>query len=210
MLRLHFAGPQGHPLESALSDWRGDHGAILSGTTSTAQATVDAMRTPDHDAVLFPLEWVDLMRTVKASTSDVMMTPLIVASELPSKAGIVRAFACGFHGAVHFGSGYSSAAERIASIVDGSWTLDSEPILRELAVSRGLLAKELVTSDSDDGQLVDLLGTGLTDDEIARLMDWTVQRVRNRIERLLHDNALMYRTQLAVIRAASLKVPDFS
>ena len=41
-------------------------------------------------------------------------------------------------------------------------------------------------------------------------MDWPIQRVRNRIENLLSNNQLSYRTQLAVIRAASLKVPDFS
>jgi DNA-binding NarL/FixJ family response regulator len=75
---------------------------------------------------------------------------------------------------------------------------------------RGMLARELELSDGNDEQLVDLMATGLPDEDIASLMDWTVQRVRNRIERLLDDNALMYRTQLAVIRAASLKVPDFS
>jgi hypothetical protein len=41
-------------------------------------------------------------------------------------------------------------------------------------------------------------------------MGWTIQKVRNRIESLLASNDLAYRTQLAVIRASLLKVPDFS
>jgi len=123
---------------------------------------------------------------------------------------MAHALACGFDGVVSVGDPPHSTIGRITQIVDGSWTFESEPWLQELGLMRGMLARELELSDGNDEQLVDLMATGLPDEDIASLMDWTVQRVRNRIERLLDDNALMYRTQLAVIRAASLKVPDFS
>jgi DNA-binding NarL/FixJ family response regulator len=103
-----------------------------------------------------------------------------------------------------------SAVERIASVVAGTSTLESEPALRDLGLSPGLLARELVFRDSNDRLVSDLVATGLTDDDIALAMGWTIQKVRNQIEHLLSANELNHRTQLAVIRASLLKVPDFS
>lgn len=74
-------------------------------------------------------------------------------------------------------------------------------------MSPGLLARELVFRDSNDRLVSDLVATGLTDDDMALAMGWTIQKVRNQIEHLLSANELTHRTQLAVIRASLLKVP---
>lgn len=83
------------------------------------------------------------------------------------------------------------------------------PSLQGLSHLRGLLARELIFEDADDQPVADLVGTGLSDDDIARVMGWTIQPVRNRIENLLASNELTSRTQLVVLRASRLKVPDF-
>lgn len=210
MLRLHFAGPTDHPLVSTLSVLDAPSGAALIGTSSTARTTLDAMRSHDVDAVLFPTVWADIMRTLRTSIEDVGHSPLILTTEQPSKTSLVRAFACGFNGTVFTSAGLAQAISRVSEIINGSWSLENEPVLRGLAITPGLLTRQLVFNDSHDEQIADLLGTGLPDDDIAVLMDMTVQHVRNRIENLLTHNELSYRTQLAVVRAASLKVPDFS
>jgi len=210
MLRLHFAGPDHHPLASAINVLRDTAGVALHGSSHTARATLDAMHSGDLDAVLFPTDWSDIMRTLRSSVNGTRHSPLILASEQPSKTVLVRALACGFDGTVFTAVGPAGTVSRISQIIDGSWSLENEPALRELAITPGLLTQQLVFQDSHDEQIADLLGTGLPDDDIAILMDMTIQQVRNRIANLLTQNELSYRTQLAVVRAASVKVPDFS
>ncbi|MFZ9696611.1 MAG: hypothetical protein ACO3C5_03135 [Ilumatobacteraceae bacterium] len=201
MLRLHFAGPQGHPLSSSLA---------LVGTTTTIGATLNAIRTNRIDALVFAYEWAHPMKAVRATVSAEAFPPFIAVHEQASRAAMVHTLACGFDGLVGTIDGSDAIINKIERIVDGTWSFDSEPWLREVGLSQGLLAKELELSEDDDEQLVDLVGTGLPDGDIASLMNWSIQRVRNRIENLLSNNQLSYRTQLAVIRAARLKVPDFS
>ena len=180
------------------------------GATSSMSATLDAIRSNEFDAVLFAASWAHPMRSVRAALPSTDTPPFITIHSHPTRASMVHALACGFDGVVGTNEDPPSMLTRIEQIIDGSWTFESEPWLRDLGLTRGLLARDLVLTDESDQQIVDLLSTGLPDEDLALLMDWTVQRVRNRIEKLLFDNELSYRTQLAVIRAASLKLPDFS
>ena len=195
---------------STLSALGAPVGAALVGTSATARDTLDAMRSQQVDAVLFPTAWADIMRTLRVSIDGVGHSPLILTTEQPSKTSLVRAFACGFNGTVFTSAGLTQAISRVSEIISGSWSLENEPVLRGLAITPGLLSRQVVFEDSHDEQIADLLGTGLLDHDIAILMDMTIQQVRNRIENLLTQNELSYRTQLAVVRAARLKVPDFS
>lgn len=149
------------------------------------------------------------MKSVRASLQPGATPVFIAVEEQPSRASMAHAVACGFDGVVGANEGANGVIDKIQRIVDGTWTFESEPWLQELGLTRGLLARELILTEDDDPQLLDLVGTGLPDEDIAFLMDWTLQRVRNRIEALLADNDLVFRTQLAVIRAASLKIVDF-
>lgn len=181
----------------------------LTGSSTSIGATVDAIRSNDLDALLFSSEWAHPMRTVRSALPPSSVPSFIAVHHHATRASMAHALACGFDGVVSVNDDPKSTVDKIAKIIDGTWTFESEPWLRELGLIRGMLARELVLGNTDDEQLVDLVGTGLPDEDIAMLMDWTIQQVRNRIERLLTDNDLAYRTQLAVIRAASLKVPDF-
>lgn len=210
MLRLHFAGSEGHPFASRLAAIEPATGAVLAGTTSTGASTVDVLHSDGIDAVIFPFDWLDFIHTLRSSSSSSGAARLIVAADGVSAPLLVRTLAYGFDGVVDMNLEPVHAIGQVARIVDGAWRLESDPAVRGLALTRGLLAKELTLSDADDRHIADLVGTGLPDDEIAAVMDWSIQAVRNRIESLLAANQLSYRTQLAVIRAASLKVPDFN
>ena len=201
MLKLHFAGPEPRLMPQSIS---------LTGSSTSIGTTVDAIRSYDFDALRFSSEWAHPMKSVRSALPQSSVPSFIAVHRHASRASIVHALACGFDGVVSISDDPKSTIDKIAKIIDGTWTFESEPWLRELGVTRGLLARELILNDDNDNQLVDLIATGMPDDDIAYLMDWTIQSVRNRIERVLIDNELAYRTQLAVIRAASLKVPDFS
>ena len=210
MTTLHFVGPDADPFVSQLLALSAHADMSLAGTSSTSTATVQAMRSADVDAILFPLDWADLMRIIRASLQFSPKPALIIITERPSPTALVRAIASGFDGMVSTDTGPARASERILGIIGGTWKIESEPALRGLALTPGLLAQNLIFDSPDDQQIADLVGTGLPDDEIALLLGKPLQLVRNRIENLLAVNELKYRTQLAVIRASSLQVPDFS
>ena len=182
----------------------------LAGSSTSIGTTVDAIRSNDLDALLFSSELAHPMKSVRLTLAQTPAPSFIAVHGRASRASLVHALACGFDGVVSLGDDPDSIVDKIAKIIDGTWTFESEPWLRELGLTRGVLARELVLDGDSDEQLVDLMGTGLPDEDIAALMSWTIQQVRNRIESLLAVNDLAYRTQLAVIRAASLKVSDFS
>jgi DNA-binding NarL/FixJ family response regulator len=57
--------------------------------------------------------------------------------------------------------------------------------------------------------VVELVGSGLTDADIATALRMTPQDVRNRIEAAMVLNGLTHRTQLAILQVLNWRVPDF-
>jgi hypothetical protein len=55
-----------------------------------------------------------------------------------------------------------------------------------------------------------MLSLGMTDHEIALVSNHPLQLVRNRIADLIILNDLVNRTQLAVLQATNLVIPDFT
>jgi len=211
MLRIHAAGPVVGEFATFVQAIDAHARVELAGISTTAAHTAEALKSNDVDALVFPFDWADVVRTLKVSRTAPTPDPsLVVVADRISTPILARSLACGFHGAVESDSNVDTALETISNVVGGRWSLENEPSLRGLGLSPGLLARELVFHDTDDRHLADLVGTGLTDDDIALLMGWNIQKVRNRIENLLSSNDIKYRTQLAVIRASLLKVPDFS
>ena len=211
MLSLHAAGPVAGDFTSFVETICAHDGVELLGISHTATHAAEALKAYKIDALIFPFDWADVVRTLKVSIGTSRPVPaLVVVADQLSTPVLARSLACGFAGAVETAAHVDKAIDRIADVVRGSWNLANEPSLSGLALSPGLLARELMVSNADDQHVADLVGSGLTDDEIAVAMGWTLQKVRNCVEHLLSTNDLTYRTQLAVIRASLLKVPDFS
>ncbi|MBU6242341.1 MAG: hypothetical protein KJS66_11195 [Acidobacteria bacterium] len=211
MLRIQAAGPTAGQFGSFVRNVDSHTSVELTGLSSTATHTAEILKSGNIDALIFPFEWADVVRTLEVSRGAPKPDPaLIVVAERLSPPILVRSLACGFDGAVETQGDVDHAVQKIHKVVAGDWTLESEPSMAGLDLRRGLLARELIIEDINDRHIADLVGTGLTDDDIALVMGWSIQKVRNRIENLLATNELAYRTQLAVIRASLLKVPDFS
>lgn len=184
----------------------------VSEIDATGSSFVPVLKSGNVDVLLFHFNVSDLVRTVRMSAEvDPKQTPrLVVASDPVS--GPVKALAVlsGFHGAVESVNNPTRTADFIHDIHLGKISIDDDPEIRRLNLTTGLLARVLIVDDELDDQVLNLLGLGLSDDEIVLVTGIGIQAVRNRIARLLEKNDLVYRTQLAVARAASLKVPDFS
>ena len=172
---------------------------------------VQAIRSNGFDMILFPFTVCDLVRTVRKSANpDPVPHPkFVIAANPVSLAVKALAMLSGFHGVIDADAPRDSVNE-IKRIHSGELTLLTDPQLAELNLTAGLLSRTLLWSDDVDQSVLNLLGVGLSDGEIAATIGIGIQTVHNRIAALLELNGLPYRTQLAVARAATLMVPDFS
>ncbi len=189
------------------------HPAIdVVGVGSDGRDTVDAIRSADVDALLFGEEYADLARTIRLSLDIPLNSSpaMVLAAADVSKGIIVRSIACGFDGLVAITGEAEPAADRLVNIVNGQHRLVDEPLLGEINYTPGLLVRTLVSGSPLDAEVLDLVGAGLDDDAIARLLGIGIQQVRNCVESLLHFNRLTSRTHLAVARASHVVIPDFA
>lgn len=209
MVRLHAAGCDGEAFSSYVSLLATHRDLEVVGTSTTGAEAAEMVKSGGIDALIFPFDWADVIRTLKLSVTAVSQPSFVAVTQPVTTPVLARSLACDFDGVVDSAVATDSAARHIQRVIAGESRLEDEPSLRGLGLSRGLLVRELVLTGADDRHLADLVGTGLSDEEIAIVMGWNIQTVRNNIERLLAANDLLYRIQLAVVRASLLKVPDF-
>ncbi len=212
MLRLFIGDTQESELQPLLSAANEHPNVEIVGVGHTGREVSRAVRQEDVNALIFPNSLAELCRAIRISASTASPPPpsFIVGSDEISLALEVKASLYGFDGAVSIQDEPQVIFGKIEEIVVGSDRDPSDPLLEDLGLRPGLLAKEFKTTNPDDRLVADLVGAGLPDKDIASITGKNVQDVRNTIERLLHANDLTYRTQLAVLRASSWKVPDFS
>ena len=190
-----------------------DHAAIdFVGTAHTGVATVDLLRNSNAEVILTTSDWVDVMRTVRFSVGiETSKHPRIVV-EAPQvdTPTLIRIASYGFDGVISSSLSSENAIDRLKKIADGSNTISEEPAVQALGITPGMLTRELIFSDDIQRSICDLLASGLSDEEISSVLRLSMQVVRNSIEAILHANSLTRRTQLAVMHASLIRIPDFT
>lgn len=212
VLKLVVSHPAAGPLQSFLDIANGRDDLEVVGVARTGRETVEAIRTTGADALVFSDEWTELCRAIRVSLglASGHGPAFIVGADEPNPALIVKSALYGFDGAVPARSRPELAIPQILEIANGAHSIAEEPVVRELGIQTGVLAKRVIITDRIDNEIADLVAAGLGDDDIAVITESSIQFVRNRIENLVHVNGLTHRTQLAVLKAASWEVPDFT
>lgn len=208
MSNLFLGEPMGLDMEPV---FRGIEGVTVVGTGRTGREVSTAIRGSAVDIFAFPAEWSELSRTVRISLDlPLRGRPLfVVASRNPTPALALKTHLFGFDGIVDVETPIDERAEQIRGLFERTHHVSDEPVVRDSGLAHGLFARTPIIPDVDR-DIADVIAAGLTDEQIASLLGMPLQRVRNRIENLIEENGLTYRTQLAILLAASLKVPDYS
>lgn len=160
--------------------------------------------------MVFSEQLADIARMIRMSghVSPGRPPAMVIAINHASDTRRATSFAYGFDSVLPIGNGPGPAATRLLEIVEGQHRLSDEPPVE--GQTPGLLARALVTDDPVDREIADLVGSGLSDEEITQVTGRSIQEIRNRIETIIHANNLSTRTHLAVLRAAQINVPDLS
>lgn len=178
---------------------------------NTGKEAAELARRGDIHAFVFAPDWAETCRAIRLTEHDSpsRFPAFVLASHEVTKTLLVKSLLYGFEGVVAMTDEPLHIVQRIEGIVEGSISIVDEPPLRNLNLRHGLLARELVVDNPDDQELAQLVGAGLPDSEIADLLGWNIQHVRNRVEHLITANGLSYRTQLAVLSSSVWRIPDF-
>lgn len=210
VVKLFATSPPGDPLVDIVAALRSHSSIDVIGVGETGRETVEAIRAVSPDALVFADSLSDLARAIRISAGIPLQSSptMVLAAERISRPLLVRSLAYGFDAVLPIDDTPEATASRIAEIVDGHHRLADETNLDSPAP--GILSRILVTHDPIDREIADLVGSGLGDDEIARVTGRSIQDVRNRIEGIIDANNLSTRTHLAVMRAAQIVVPDLS
>lgn len=211
IVRLFAATPPDDRLAGLVRDLQAHPQVDVIGVGETGRETVDAIRTEAVDALLFAEPLSDLARAIRVSAGIPIQTSptMVLASGEVSQPLLVTSLAHGFDAVLPIDDTPDAVTRRLTEIVNGEHRLSGNMLPGALAVEPGLLAQPLVTDDPLDQQVADLVGSGLSDQDIAQVTGRSIQDVRNRIENLMAINHLATRTHLAIRRAAHIVVPDF-
>ena len=178
----------------------------------TGRDAIDAMNTLEVDLSIHSTATVEMATLIRPALNGAVASSVkrVVASTDPSAPLVVRAHQFGFDGVISVPETPGELAAALLDVLAGRSTLASHPLVTRLGLTPGMLDKRLTLSSREETDVADLLRVGLGDDEIAEALDVPKQTVRNRIAEMIHSNGLATRTQLAVLVAVNVHIPDFS
>ena len=133
-----------------------------------------------------------------------------MATEAPTTPLIVKVHQLGFDGILTVPRSSAELTAELKAVLVRQNLLAEHPIIKSLDLNPGALDRRLQYANPVEIGIADLMGIGLTDQDISAAMQLSLQTVRNHIESLLRANDLSNRTQLAVLRAIDWSIPDFA
>ena len=169
-----------------------------------------ALKSKDvHLSVLAP-EVLDLDLVVEKSRGFKPQVKKVVVATSPSAPLVIKAHQYGVHDVIPFDTDADALVRRFKLTIDGKSEIENHPVIQSLRFKNGQFNKTVQHRNEDDIIILQMLSLGMADHEIAVVSNTPLQLVRNRIADLIILNDLVNRTQLAVLQATSLVMPDFT
>jgi len=169
-----------------------------------------ALKSKDvHLSVLAP-EVLDLDLVVEKSRGFKPQVKKVVVATSPTAPLVIKAHQYGVHDVIPFDTDADALVRRFKLTIDGKSEIENHPVIQSLRFKNGQFNKTVQHRNEDDVIILQMLSLGMADHEIALVSNTPLQLVRNRIADLIILNDLVNRTQLAVLQATSLVIPDFT
>lgn len=178
----------------------------------TGREALKTLNSEPIDLSIHSEDTVDLARFIRHELRDEVAESVsrVVAAEAPTTPLIVKAHQLGFDGILTVPRSSAGLTAELKAVLARQNLLSEHPIIKSLDLSPGALDRRLQYANPVEIGIADLMGIGLTDQDISAAMQLSLQSVRNHIESLLSANDLSNRTQLAVLRAIDWSIPDFA
>lgn len=178
----------------------------------TGREVVHVLARKPVDVSIHSEDTIELSRFIRNAVRGQASPALahVVASPHPTAPLLVRAHQFGFDNVIAVPDAPERLVSALSDVVTRTSTLSDHPVIKSLNLQPGALTRSLSYSTELEAGIAGLVGTGLSDRDIARTLHVTLQTVHNNVEQLLRNHQLTTRTQLAVLNAINWSIPDYA
>jgi DNA-binding NarL/FixJ family response regulator len=134
----------------------------------------------------------------------------VVATQSPTVPLFVKAHQFGFNNVLPLTTPEEKIVPSLQRTLSGEESIKDHPSVKALHLTPGALSHSISFEDINDQHIVELVGVGLSDHEIAEALNLSIQNVRNRVAHSIRINQLTNRTQLALLQNTNWQIPDFA
>ena len=176
-----------------------DANVVVAGADETAVREV--CRASRIDVVCFNQmvthDFLELRERIFSSIASGEHPRLVVLAEGINSAFVYRGLAFGIDDVIDIGRGDDHIAASFDAIICGDGPAFMSYLVKSVDAAVDVTRLRIVCSDAIDKQIVPMIAAGYTDREIADVLHYSHQVIRNRISRILLRSGIRNRTQLA-------------
>lgn len=142
-------------------------------------------------------KWLVVREMIAEHDSPKRTTRFALVVEKPDSAFVYRVLAYGVDDLIDLSTSDEALAANMATLADGRGRACARFIVDDVDVPPAMTKQAICYADDVDRRIVPMLAIGYTDREIAHIVNYSHQVIRNRVSRILVESGLRNRTQLA-------------
>ena len=200
------------PLDSIIAVLENDDAVASINVATTGRQVIDTLHAAPVDVSISSGTGLDFNRMLQRHIDPAVAASLtrVVATKTPTVPLLVKAHQFGFQNVLPLTDKTDHIVPTLQRTLRGEESLVNHPTVKSLHLTPGVLTRNISLESSNDQHIVELIGVGLPDHEIAEALSISIQTVRNRVGSLIRINHLSNRTQLALLQNANWQIPDFA
>lgn len=200
------------PLDSIIAVLENNDAVASVNVATTGRQVIDTLHTAPVDVSISSGTGLDFNRMLQRHIDPNVAAALtrIVATKTPTVPLLVKAHQFGFNNVLPLTDKTDHIVPTLQRTLRGEESLVNHPTVKSLHLTPGVLTRKITLESHHDQHIVELIGVGLPDHEIAEALSISIQTVRNRVASLIRINHLSNRTQLALLQNANWQIPDFA
>lgn len=200
------------PLDSLIAVLEKDDAVASINVASNGRQVIDTLHSVPVDVSISSGSGLDFNRMLQRHIDPTVASSLVrvVATSSPSVPLLVKAHQFGFNNVLPLNANTETIIPTLQRTITGEESISNHPTVKSLHLTPGVLTQNISFETDNDLHILELIGVGLPDHEIAEALGISIQTIRNRVASLIRINHLSNRTQLALLQNTNWKIPDFA
>jgi DNA-binding NarL/FixJ family response regulator len=211
-MNVLICNDRAEPLDSLIGILENNRDVTSVKVATNGRQAIDALHSSPIDISISSGTGLDFNRMLQRHIAPTVAQSLtrVVATQSPSVPLLVKAHQFGFNNVLPLTIPEEQIVPNLQRTLAGEESLKDHPAVKSLHLTPGALTHTITFDDVDDRHIVELVGIGLSDHEIAEALNLSIQYVRNRVAHSMRFNQLTNRTQLALLQNTNWQIPDFA
>ena len=211
-MNVLICNDRAEPLDSLIGILENNRDVTSVKVATNGRQAIDALHSSPIDISISSGTGLDFNRMLQRHIAPTVAASLtrVVATQSPTVPLFVKAHQFGFNNVLPLTTPEEKIVPSLQRTLSGEESIKDHPSVKALHLNPGALPPSISFEDINDQHIVELVGVGLSDHEIAEALSLSIQNVRNRVAHSIRINKLTNRTQLALLQNTNWQIPDFA